>query len=289
MLKFIRSEDEAKQTLAAAERSLAAAQERLAQAGDRVEKARADIEVKLATGARDKARRDLKAVEVVAEQADLDARGDALAETLLRDWSGPAETIVGLMSTSVRLKEIMENAGRRGLRVPRLLLPLCSMQFCAELRLPRIGPEGLDGHMWYPAAPEQIAKIKAKDAIGLDGITAGAFVGKPDETGHAAVEASGRIIKLYTEAACKLGALLIEQGSLFDAIRSWERKKGHVPRGDLLRLRTRAIELTGDGALSRLANLPAADGGESIWSARAGFGGRLAGEVWRGGANMVIT
>jgi predicted nucleic acid-binding Zn-ribbon protein len=84
MLKFIRTEVEVKQRIAAAERRLAAAQERLAAEVDRGEKNRIKIEIEVATGALNAARGELKTLEILAERDALEALGIALGEEFER-------------------------------------------------------------------------------------------------------------------------------------------------------------------------------------------------------------
>ena len=156
---------------------------------DRIERGRAQIEVKLAKGARHRARRHVKAAELIAQRDELEAACGAFTQQITSVYAPNSKVIAATMATSWRLQAIIQRAERRGSRVPRLSFPLSSSDFCASLKLLDIGPKGLNGFLWYAASPDGIDKIKAEDAVDLSRISADFFVSGGEE-GEAAAKAA---------------------------------------------------------------------------------------------------
>ena len=223
--QFMPSADDANQSLEEAELALDAASARLDRAADPIERGRAQIEVTFAKGARDRARRRVRAAELMALRDELEAACEAFTQQITGVYSPNSKIIIAAMATSWRLQRIVQRAERRGARVPRLSFPLASSDFCASLRLLNVGAGGLQGFLWYPGAPSEIEKIKAEDAVDLSRLRADSFFSGGEEgeaAAKAASEISIHVVVLYEHAAGKIAELLREEAQLEERLESWK-------------------------------------------------------------------
>lgn len=249
----------AKQALAEASRRVDAERARLTQAerdgASAREKAQATIELKLAIGRRDRAERVLKTAESLDERGELDAKCEAFAKVIERDYLPLANQILALVVTNWRLQNVVAKALRRD--VPELN-GLTSPEFCGDLRLLDIGPHGLS-YGWYPAPPSEIKKIKKADVISLDQFRDGDVA--------ASIRAAREIAGAYVEAASKIAALLMAEADLAAAIQQWERTKQESPTWRIASPMERLVREGGPRWLCTAIVLPdVGSRGEPIWT-----------------------
>ena len=273
-----------------AERELEEAHRRLNVATDPIERGRAQIEVTLTAGARSRAARGVAAAELMARRCELEAECEAFKPTILDVYPVAAKVIMGAMATSWRLQQIIHQAESRGARVPRLFLPLLSPEFCAALRLINLSPRGLNGFLWYPSSPEEIKKIKERDAVDLlSAIRPSSFIAggvEAETSAKAANEAAHHLFVLYEHAARKIAELLRGEQQLEEKLELWK-DAARFQLWSSIRPATPLERLAGRKTLWNLTVLPAADGrGTPIWASPRGYA--LAGDVRRHPADVIV-
>lgn len=238
------------------------------------ERRSARIERDLAVAARNKHEQSLKQAELADACAALDKRSAEFATRMGARFAPAAQKIVALMATSRRLqKKLRAAAKRQGADVPHFKEFLTTEEFCADLRLPNVVPNGVEGYLWYSSDPSHIDAIKAADAVPLDGIDVEAFAAGADKSERAALAAKTAmqsILAAYDEAAREIVSLFPNEQEIAAEIERLKLRTIGLRPGQIT-LRSPAQQLT-NGRIRLMAAvvcLPAATGrGEPIWSPR---------------------
>jgi len=228
-----------------------------------------DRDLAIAMTIRDEQR--LIEAETHVERAALDARCAEVAATIAREYPPAAAAIVALMATHWRLAATLRSAEKRTLsRVPRLRESLISPEFCGSLRLPNIGPDGLNGNLWYRGEPARLDQVEVADAVPLGDVRLEAFVSGKEEAelaARAAKTAAAAIVAAYEDRARKIVSLLEIETDVVAKIEQMKSRLVGLQPG-LIALPTPTERLTG-GRLRTLSGavfLPAAAGrGEPLW------------------------